>query len=144
MWFVFFNHVSHWLTTLQSRQNEHGGVSNHQPHYFTQAFIQGHIRESIKAPRHWPLCGEFTGDRWIPRTKGRDKFDAILWRQFQMHSLEWKYINFDWNFTEVFLKVSPIHDMVIRSDMNIWKMLEVGSFLISREGHIVLVSGVAY
>ena len=20
---------------------------------------------------HWPLCGEFTGDRWIPRTKGQ-------------------------------------------------------------------------
>ena len=25
-------------------------------------------KENIKAPRHWPLCGEFTGDRWIPRT----------------------------------------------------------------------------
>ena len=21
-----------------------------------------------KAPRHWPLCGEFTGDLWIPHT----------------------------------------------------------------------------
>ena len=21
--------------------------------------------ENIKAPRHWPLCGEFTGDRWV-------------------------------------------------------------------------------
>ena len=29
------------------------------------------IKENIKAPRHWPLCGEFTGDRWIPRTKGQ-------------------------------------------------------------------------
>ena len=26
---------------------------------------------NIKAPRHWPLCGEFTGDRWILRTKGQ-------------------------------------------------------------------------
>ena len=26
---------------------------------------------NIKAPRHWPLCGEFTGDRWIPRTNGQ-------------------------------------------------------------------------
>ena len=25
-------------------------------------------QENIKAPRHWPLCGEFTGDRWIPHT----------------------------------------------------------------------------
>ena len=28
-------------------------------------------QEIIKAPRHWPLWGEFTGDRWIPRTKGQ-------------------------------------------------------------------------
>ena len=26
---------------------------------------------NIKAPCHWPLCGEFTGDRWILRTKGQ-------------------------------------------------------------------------
>ena len=28
-------------------------------------------RKKIKSPRHWPLWGEFTGDRWIPRTKGQ-------------------------------------------------------------------------
>ena len=38
---------------------------------FTQPFIQAQIKENIKARRHWPLCGEFTGDRWIPRTKGQ-------------------------------------------------------------------------
>ena len=26
---------------------------------FTQPFIQMQIKEYIKAPRHWPLCGEF-------------------------------------------------------------------------------------
>ena len=26
-------------------------------------------KENIEAPRQWLLCGEFTGDRWIPRTK---------------------------------------------------------------------------
>ena len=36
-----------------------------------QSFIQTQIKENIKAPRHWPLCGEFTGDRWIPRTNGQ-------------------------------------------------------------------------
>ena len=25
-------------------------------------------QENIKAPRHWPLWGEFSVDRWIPRT----------------------------------------------------------------------------
>ena len=29
---------------------------------FTQSFIQVQIKENIKAPRHWPLCGEFTSD----------------------------------------------------------------------------------
>ena len=36
---------------------------------FTQAHIQ--VKENFKAPRHWPLWGEFTGDRWIPHTKGQ-------------------------------------------------------------------------
>ena len=34
-------------------------------------FIQVQIKENINAQRHWPLCGEFTGDRWIPRTNGQ-------------------------------------------------------------------------
>ena len=38
---------------------------------FTQPFFHSHIKESIKALRHWPLWGEFTGDRWIPCTKGQ-------------------------------------------------------------------------
>ena len=38
---------------------------------FTQSFIRAQIKENIKAPCHWPLCGEFTGDRWIPRTNGQ-------------------------------------------------------------------------
>ena len=31
----------------------------------------GADQRNIKAQRYWPLCGEFTGDRWIPRTKGQ-------------------------------------------------------------------------
>ena len=38
---------------------------------FTQPLIQTQIKENIKAPRHWPLCGEFTGERWIPRINGQ-------------------------------------------------------------------------
>ena len=38
---------------------------------FTQPFIRAQIKVNIRAPRHWPLCGEFTGDRWIPRTNGQ-------------------------------------------------------------------------
>ena len=40
---------------------------------FTQPFIRAQIKVNIKAPRHWPLCGEFTGDRWIPRINGQQR-----------------------------------------------------------------------
>ena len=33
--------------------------------------IQTQIKENIEAPRQWPLYGEFTMDRWIPRTNGQ-------------------------------------------------------------------------
>ena len=38
---------------------------------FTGPFTQGQIKENIKAPRQWPLWGEFIGDRRLPRTKGQ-------------------------------------------------------------------------
>ena len=31
----------------------------------------GADQRTINASRHWPLCGEFTEDRWIPRTNGQ-------------------------------------------------------------------------
>ena len=34
----------------------------------SRVFTQVQIKEIIKAPRHWPLCGKFTGDRSVPRT----------------------------------------------------------------------------
>ena len=63
-----------WLDSqqLQWRHNERYGVSNHQPQdCLLNRVFKVQIKENIKAPRHWPLCREFTGDRWIPRTKGQ-------------------------------------------------------------------------
>ena len=57
---------------LQWLHNEHDGISNYQHldcllnHLFTRR-----SKKTSKAPRHWPLCREFTGDRWIPCTKGQ-------------------------------------------------------------------------
>ena len=56
--------------SLQWRRNGRDSVSNHQL-TIVNPFIQTQIKENFKAPRHWPLCGEFTGDRWIPRTNGQ-------------------------------------------------------------------------
>ena len=38
---------------------------------YSNRLFQAQIEENIKAPRHWPLHGEFTGDRWIARTNGQ-------------------------------------------------------------------------
>ena len=32
---------------------------------FVQPFVQSQIKEIIKAPRHWPLCGEFSGGHHV-------------------------------------------------------------------------------
>ena len=39
--------------------------------YSTVYSGKGQRKQNIKAPRYWPLWGEFTGDRWIPRTKAQ-------------------------------------------------------------------------
>ena len=54
---------------LKWRHNGHDGVPNHQPRECLLSHLM--ITENITAPRHWPLCGELTGDRWIPRTNGQ-------------------------------------------------------------------------
>ena len=68
---------------------------------FTQPFIQAQIKENIKAPRHWLLCGKFTGDQWIHRkiaSKMRKMFpvdDAImrkLFYNFQIRSRIWNWL----------------------------------------------------
>ena len=43
-----------------------------------QPFILAQIKENIKSQRHWPLCGDFTGDQWIPRTNGQ--LDDVIMR----------------------------------------------------------------
>ena len=50
---------------------------------FAQPFVQAQIKENIKAPRHWPLWGESTGDRWIsphkgPVTRKMFSFDDVI------------------------------------------------------------------
>ena len=54
---------------LQWRHNGRDGVSSLTIVYST--VYSGADQKNIKAPRHWALCGEFPGDRWIPRTNGQ-------------------------------------------------------------------------
>ena len=45
--------------------------------------------QNIKAPRHWPLWGEFTGDRWIP--PGTGEFLAQMASNAENVSIWWRH-----------------------------------------------------
>ena len=65
------------LYTLLWRHNGRDCVSNHQPHDFL--LNQTQIKENIKAPRQWPLCGEFTGTGEFP-TQMASNAEKVWWR----------------------------------------------------------------
>ena len=52
---------------------------------FTRAFIQTQIKENIKAPRHWPLCGEFTGDGEFPVQRPSNAENVFIWWRHNDH-----------------------------------------------------------
>ena len=46
---------------------------------FTLPFIQAQITENIKAPRHWPLCGEFTVTGEFPAQRANNAENVSIW-----------------------------------------------------------------
>ena len=44
-----------------------------------QPFVQAQIKENIKAPRHWPLWGESTGDWWFPSQRASNAKNVSIW-----------------------------------------------------------------
>ena len=79
-----------WTLTLRWRHNGRDRVSNHQPRRSLLNRFKAQIKENIKIPRHWPLCGEFTGGRWIPRTNGQWRGNvSIWWRHHELNTKDW-------------------------------------------------------
>ena len=85
---------------------------------FTQLFIQVQIKENIKAPRHWPLCGEFTGDRWIPRTK-----DRFRGKCFHLMTLSWLLRTATKGSTDMIVNPYPFTCYFFRGNKNIYLQL---------------------
>ena len=79
------NHKFCWkITSHIPSQNIKNAIWN----IYTQAFITvtsqwvrgvSITSASIKAPRHWTLWGESTGDLWIPLTKGQYAKNVSIW-----------------------------------------------------------------
>ena len=107
--------------SLEWRHNEDDGVSNHQPYDCLLNLNQAQIKENIKAPRNWPLWGDFTGDRWIRRTNGQLRgkcfhlmtsscainFDCtVIYSLKKWKSLQWNFISRHWRDRHVISKYS--------------------------------------
>ena len=45
----------------------------------SQPFIRAQIKENIKAPRHWPLCGKFTGTGEFPAQRVSNAENGPIW-----------------------------------------------------------------
>ena len=65
------------LLSLQWRHNERDSSTSSR--LFTQPFIQTQIKENIKAPRHWPLCGEFTETGEFPAQMASNAENVSIW-----------------------------------------------------------------
>ena len=56
---------------MRAMASQIAGVSTEGNCLLNVPFVQTQIKENIKAPCDWHLWREFTGDQWIPRTKGQ-------------------------------------------------------------------------
>ena len=55
---------------------------------FTKPSIQAHIKENIKAPGHWPLCGEFTVTGEFPAQMASNAENVSIWWR---HRAKWAF-----------------------------------------------------
>ena len=91
------NHISTfkfpviWLQQyipLQWRHSDRDGVSNHQPHH---CLLKRLFRRRWKKTSKLRVTGlwEFTGDQWIPRTKGQERGKC-----FDLMTASWHHIDY--------------------------------------------------
>ena len=55
---------------------------------FTQPFIRAQIKENIKAPRHWPLCGNSPGTGEFPAQMASNSETVSIWWRHHEWSVE--------------------------------------------------------
>ena len=71
----YLNPINHYNDVIMGAMTFKSPASR----LFTQAFIQAQIKENIKAPRHWPLWGEFACEFPAQRTSNKENV-SIWWR----------------------------------------------------------------
>ena len=80
------------IDSLQWRHYGYDSVSNHQRHdcLLNRLFTQ---IKKIKAPRHWPLYGEFTGTGEFPAQMASNADNVSIWWRHHVSNMSY---NFCW------------------------------------------------
>ena len=67
-------------TVTVTSQGARWRLKSPAPRLLTQPFIQAQIKENIKAPRNWHLCGEFTSNA---------EYVFTWWRHHGRTEIDW-------------------------------------------------------
>ena len=54
---------------------------------FTQPFVQPHIKQNIKAPRHWPLCGNSPVTGEFPAQMASNAENVSIWWRHHIYCI---------------------------------------------------------
>ena len=75
---------------LQLRHNERDGVSNHQPRdCLLNRLFKAQIKENIKAPRYWPLCGNSPVTGEFPAQRASNAENVSIWWRHHDSARNW-------------------------------------------------------
>ena len=98
--------ASMWLPNILSRLNYNDLIMRAMASQIISLTVvyQTQIKENIKAPRHWPLRGEFTGTGEFPAQRASNAESVSIWWRH-----EWNYNVVtapEWNMTRVSFHVT--------------------------------------
>ena len=71
----YFSHCSDVIMSAMASQITGGSIA-------CSTVCSAQIKENSKAPRHWPLWWEFTGDRWIPARRASNAENVSVWWRY--------------------------------------------------------------
>ena len=78
---------------------------------FTQPLIQTQMKENIKAPRHWPLCGELTGTGEFPAQMASNAENVSIW--WRHHEILQLYISYS--------MCQPLYMLTLSTEIHGWR-----------------------
>ena len=108
---------------------------------FTQTFIQAQIKENIKAPLHWPLCGKSpvnSPHKW-PVTRKIFPFDAVIMRTEALRRInarvDWAIISWKQQWLIAYWQISNKPKWKFGNKNYIWSSVHIWKCALQNVSH---------